>query len=122
MEGMAGAGAGEGPPELQQTAQFLNRVFSDKRVSEISSRVQSLISAVGPEHSEKVAKIFSKLLESIFSLKAFLASVAVLTAPQQEVIKNLQQIMQGPGGGAGGMPQLPGGGGQSDLLKSGPLT
>lgn len=113
------------PDDLQETVKVLQRYFSDRKISDISNRLQALIPVVGPDHSEKIAKVYAKFMESVAILKATLASMAVLAAPQQEVAKNLRDLMQmqPPGAGmGGGMPQAGGPAAQQNTIKSQPIT
>lgn len=113
------------PNDLQETTRVLQRYFSDRKITDISNRLQALIPVVGPEHSEKIAKVYAKFMESVAVLKATLASMAVLAAPQQEVAKNLRDLMQMPTPMGGGGINPSGGGAspaQQQTLKSGPLT
>lgn len=87
--------------ELQTTIQSLQQdFFSDEKMSQLSDSLTSLIPMVGPEHSEKLAKVYAKYMEAAAIMKANLAALAVMVAPQaaqMEQLNNLFKEQEGPG-------------------------
>lgn len=104
----------EGQPDLQRIIQEVSQDFSDQRVERLSKNMLTLMKVVPPDHSEKMAKVFTKMMEAIMAMKANITALQVMTMPQmqqQQIMQqNLQQLNQ-----IGGAPINQG-------IKSGPLT
>lgn len=107
-------GQQEGQPNLQTIIQEVSADFADEKVERLSKNMLTLMKVVPPDHSEKMAKVFTKMMEAIMAMKANIAALQVMTMPQmqqQQIMqKNLQQLNQ-----IGGQPIDQG-------IKSGPLT
>lgn len=94
--------------EMQELIRKLQTdFFSDQKQEELSSALMTLIPMVGPEHSEKLAKVYAKFMEGMAVLKANIAALAVMVAPAAAQVNQLQQMFdaqEGPGA-AGGQQQ-----------------
>lgn len=81
--------------ELQTLIQTLQtEFFSDEKMSTLSDHLTALIPMVGPEQSEKLAKVYAKFMEASAILKANLAALGVMVAPQAAQMEQLQQMFQ----------------------------
>jgi len=108
-------GAQEGPQSVQQIVQRLGEHFSDDKISDINDSMLTLMKVVPPDTAEKVAKVFTKLMEAMMALKANIVALQVMSMPAQQqnqmMQRNLEQLNQAAGQGAAGQG-----------IKSGPIT
>lgn len=101
--------AEEQPQDLRGVVDELQQLFSDEKLEQISGLMMALIPLVGPEHGEDIAKVYSKLMEAMMTVKANLASILVMALPAQQMQQTMQQLTQ-----PAANPE--------DAFKTGPLT
>lgn len=106
----------EGSPQsVQEIVQRLGQHFSDDKISEINDSMLTLMKVVPPDTAEKIAKVFTKLMEAMMSLKANIVALQVMSMPAQQQQQMMQQNLQQ-------LNQAAGGGGMNQGIKSGPIT
>ena len=111
-----GNGKQPGQKDLLTTVKRLqDTYFTDDKVNDISDSLMAIIPMVGPAHTEKITKVYTKWMEAVALLKANLGSLVVMAQPINQMQEQVQNIMNAP-------DEMGGGGPQQEGLKIGPLT